>query len=280
MLSYRHAFHAGNHADVLKHFVLFEVLSYYNRKDKPYTYVDTHAGAGRYNLLGGPSAQAREYEQGIGRLWGLTPGGPLAGFLEALHRLNPGERLRSYPGSPLLAQSLVRAADRLQLFEMHPADQAALRALFKGAGRQVQVRGEDGFAGLLAVLPPLSRRAVILIDPPYEVKADYRRVEEVLKGALKRFAQGTYLVWYPLLRRAEAQTLRERLCRAGAGAWLQVELQVQGQPAEGHGMYGSGMFVINPPWTLPQQLAAAMPLLRDALAQDPDAAFTLAHEIP
>jgi len=281
MLSYRHAFHAGNHADVLKHLVLFEVLRYFNQKDKPYWYIDTHAGAGRYDLRAKAAAQNREYAQGIGRLWeapGLPP--PLAEFVDVLRSLNQGPTLRFYPGSPLLAHALVRAGDRLQLFEMHPADLGALQARFKTAGRQVQVRGEDGFAGLLGVLPPATRRAVVLIDPPYEVKSDYRRVEEVLKGALKRFAQGTYLVWYPLLRHPAAQVLRERLRRLGVAAWLQVELQVRRPPAGGAGMYGSGVFVINPPWNLPEHLAAVMPMLRDTLALDAGADFALEACIP
>jgi 23S rRNA (adenine2030-N6)-methyltransferase len=161
---------------------------------------------------------------------------------------------------------------------MHPADLRTLQARFKAAGRQVKVRGEDGFAGLLGILPPPTRRAVILIDPPYEVKADYRRVEEVLNAALKRFAQGTYVLWYPLLRRNEVQVMRERLRRLGAPAWLQVELQVR-QPT-GSGMYGSGVYVINPPWTLPQQLESILPTLRDRLAVDAGARFSLDSYIP
>lgn len=146
------------------------------------------------------------------------------------------------------------------------------------SGRQVRVRGEDGFAGLVGILPPPTRRAVILIDPPYEVKADYRRVEEVLSAALKRFPQGTYVLWYPLLRRNEVQVMRERFRRLGAPAWLQVELQVR-QPT-GSGMYGSGVYVINPPWTLPQQLESILPTLRDRLAVDAGARFSLESHIP
>lgn len=281
MLSYRHAFHAGNHADVLKHFVLFEVLRYFNQKDKPYWYIDTHAGAGRYDLRTKAAAQNREYAQGVGRLWeapGLPP--PLAEFVDVLRGLNQGPALRRYPGSPLLAYTLMRATDRLQLFEMHPADLAALQGRFKSAGRRVQVRGEDGFAGLLGVLPPVTRRAIVLIDPPYEVKSDYRRVEEVLKGAFRRFAQGSYLVWYPLLRHTGAQVLRERLPRLAVDAWLQVELQVQRPPSGGAGMYGSGVFVVNPPWNLPERLAAVMPVLRDLLAVDAGARVDLQSRIP
>ncbi|HPQ23604.1 MAG: 23S rRNA (adenine(2030)-N(6))-methyltransferase RlmJ [Gammaproteobacteria bacterium] len=279
MLSYRHAFHAGNHADVLKHYVLFEILSYYGQKDKPYWYIDTHAGAGQYDLKGPQAAQNAEYLEGVGRLWEQSQLPPaLVAFLGALRAFNSGPDLRIYPGSPLLAGSLVRDEDRMLLYEMHPADLRALQARFKASGRQVRVRGEDGFAGLVGILPPPTRRAVILIDPPYEVKADYRRVEEVLSAALKRFPQGTYVLWYPLLRRNEVQVMRERFRRLGAPAWLQVELQVR-QPT-GSGMYGSGVYVINPPWTLPQQLESILPTLRDRLAVDAGARFSLESHIP
>lgn len=279
MLSYRHAFHAGNHADVLKHYVLFEILSYYGQKGKPYWYIDTHAGAGQYDLKGSQAAQNAEYLEGVGRLWEQSQLPPaLVAFLGALRAFNSGPDLRIYPGSPLLAGSLVRDEDRMLLYEMHPADLRALQAGVKAAGRQVKVRGEDGFAGLVGILPPPTRRAVILIDPPYEVKADYRRVEEALNAALKRFAQGTYVLWYPLLRRNEVQVMRERFRRLGAPAWLQVELQVR-QPTDS-GMYGSGVYVINPPWTLPQQLASILPTLRDRLAIDAGARFSLESHIP
>ena len=279
MLSYRHAFHAGNHADVLKHYVLFEILSYYGQKGKPYWYIDTHAGAGQYDLKGSQAAQNAEYLEGVGRLWEQSQLPPtLVAFLAALRKFNSGPDLRIYPGSPLLAGSLIRDEDRMLLFEMHPADLRALQAGVKAAGRQVKVRGEDGFAGLVGILPPPTRRAVILIDPPYEVKADYRRVEEVLSAALKRFPQGTYVLWYPLLRRNEVQVMRERFRRLGAPAWLQVELQVR-QPT-GSGMYGSGVYVINPPWTLPQQLESILPTLRDCLAVDAGARFSLESHIP
>ena len=279
MLSYRHAFHAGNHADVLKHYVLFEILSYYGQKGKPYWYIDTHAGAGQYDLKGPQAAQNAEYLEGVGRLWEQSQLPPaLVAFLGALRAFNSGPDLRIYPGSPLLAGSLVRDEDRMLLYEMHPADLRALQARFKASGRQVRVRGEDGFAGLVGILPPPTRRAVILIDPPYEVKADYRRVEEVLSAALKRFPQGTYVLWYPLLRRNEVQVMRERFRRLGAPAWLQVELQVR-QPT-GSGMYGSGVYVINPPWTLPQQLESILPTLRDRLAVDAGARFSLESHIP
>jgi 23S rRNA (adenine2030-N6)-methyltransferase len=253
MLSYRHAFHAGNHADVLKHFVLFEVLRYFNRKDKPYWFVDTHAGAGRYDLQGQAAAKNAEYAEGVARLWD-RPGlpAPLADFVTLLHRLNQGGVLRRYPGSPSLAAALIRAQDRMRLFEMHPADVQVLGRLFRSTGRQVQVSEQDGFAALIGLLPPPTRRGVILIDPPYEVKTDYR----------------------------EAQQLRERLRRLPAPAWLQVELRVRAAAATPAGMFGSGMFVINPPWTLHATLDAVMPALRDCLALGDGADFSLQAQLP
>jgi 23S rRNA (adenine2030-N6)-methyltransferase len=281
MLSYRHAYHVGNHADVLKHLVLCEVLAHFNAKNSPYWYIDTHAGAGRYRLGSAKGNAVEEYREGIARLWGREQlPDALQHYLTQVRRLNPGEALQAYPGSPVLAESLMRAEDKLRLFELHPADFAALNARFGRSGRRVQVRGEDGFAALPGLLPPPTRRAVVLIDPPYEVKGDYRRVEQVLLEALRHFATGTYLVWYPRLARPAAQTLRERLPRLPVRSWLQVELTVRKAPASGAGMFGSGVFVINPPWTLPARLAPVLPLLRDLLAQDQGAEFRLDSEMP
>ncbi|MCB1788247.1 MAG: 23S rRNA (adenine(2030)-N(6))-methyltransferase RlmJ [Chromatiaceae bacterium] len=278
MLSYRHAFHAGNHADVLKHYVLCAVLGHYNRKDAPYWYIDTHAGAGRYDLHDPKAALNAEYRTGIGPLWDLSDLSPeLSDYVALVRRMNPGGALRRYPGSPALAAALIRAQDRMRLFEMHPNDAAALRAQFRERGRQVVIAAEDGFAGLPGLLPPPTRRAVVLIDPPYEVKADYHRVEEALRAALRRFATGTFLVWYPLLRRREVAMLSERLRRLPLAAWLHCELAVRDV---GEGMYGSGLFVVNPPWTLPRILGAGLPELARHLAQDGTARFTLDDKIP
>ena len=280
MLSYRHAFHAGNHADVLKHYVLFEILSYYGQKDKPYWYIDTHAGAGQYDLKGPQAAQNAEYLEGVGRLWEQSQLPPaLVAFLGALRAFNSGPDLRIYPGSPLLAGSLVRDEDRMLLYEMHPADLRALQARFKASGRQVRVRGEDGFAGLVGILPPPTRRAVVLIDPPYEVKDDYRRVVDTMRDAMRRFPTGTYVVWYPMLARTEARQLPERLAELGAESWLDVRLAVRDAPRDGIGMFGSGLYVINPPWVLPQRLEAALPWLVERLGVDGGAGFDLEHHI-
>lgn len=280
MLSYRHAFHAGNHADVLKHLVLLELLAYYNRKDKPWTYVDTHAGAGCYALDSEHATKTAEFTEGIGRLWERDDlPAPVADYLRAVRQFNPHGRLLFYPGSPALAMTQARAQDRLRLFEMHPADVVALQQTFQNESERVQVRKADGFAGLRSLLPPPSRRAVVLIDPPYEVKDDYRRVVDVLRDAIKRFPTGTYAVWYPLLARPEARQLPERLADLGAESWLDVRLAVQGAPRDGFGMFGSGLYVINPPWVLPERLEASLPWLVKALALDDEAGFDLEHAI-
>jgi len=281
MLSYRHAFHAGNHADVLKHYLLIELLAYYSRKDKPWSYIDTHAGAGCYALDGEQAAKNAEFDSGIARLWNDRENlpEPLRPYLAAVAQFNPHGKLLFYPGSPALAMTQAREHDKLRLFEMHPADAELLQQTFAREADQVQVRRSDGFAGLRGLLPPPSRRAVVLIDPPYEVKDDYRRVIDTLKDAMKRFASGTYVVWYPLLARPEARQLPERLAELGAESWLDVRLAVKGPSPDGFGMFGSGLFVINPPWVLPERLEVVMPWLVRALGEDENAGFDLEHHI-
>ena len=265
MLSYRHAFHAGNPADVLKHIVLLQLLEYFNRKEKPYLVVDTHAGAGGYALDEGYALKNAEFAAGVGRLFALQDGpAALQDYLVAIRHFNSAGVLRFYPGSPLLARRMMREQDRLRLFELHPADAQLLMQRFRG-DRQVRVEMTDGLAGLRAVLPPPSRRGLVLIDPSWEDRQDYLRVPEVLQDALKRFATGTYAVWYPLLSRSEAVRLPGALERLG-GEWLRVELRTASPPADGFGMYGSGMFVLNPPWVLEEALRQVMPLLVGCLA--------------
>ena len=276
MLSYRHAFHAGNHADVLKHLVLVQLTRYLAQKDKPFWYLDTHAGAGAYALDAGYAQKLSEYRDGIGRLWerkGLPAA--LADYVDLVRRLNPERRLAAYPGSPYFALWTLRQDDRLRLFELHSKDTQLLQACFADAGKRVLVEPGDGFAGLKALLPPPPRRAVVLIDPSYEDKNDYEHVIFALKDALARFATGTYALWYPQLTRREAHELPQRLKRLPAKSWLHVALRVREPAADGFGMHGSGMFVINPPWTLHATLAEVMPFLADALALDSGAGFTL-----
>lgn len=276
MLSYRHAFHAGNHADVLKHLVLVRLTRYFGQKDKPFWFIDTHAGAGAYALESGYAAKLSEYKDGIGRLWGRNDLPPaLDDYVELVRAFNPDRCLRSYPGSPLFASWTMRGQDRSRLFELHGKDARLLRDRFQDAGKRVIVEAADGFAGLKALLPPLSRRALVLIDPSYEDKHDYERVIQVLKESLIRFPAGTYALWYPQLTRLDAHELPQRLTRLPAKGWLHVALRVRAPARDGFGMHGSGMFILNPPWTLHDSLAELMPYLVQTLAQDAGAAFTL-----
>jgi 23S rRNA (adenine2030-N6)-methyltransferase len=305
MFSYRHAFHAGNHADVLKHLTLLATLRHLMRKPTPLLLVDTHAGAGIYRLDSDAAQTSGEAGEGIARLQ-ATPApsdrrsktapapassaqvamqnAALADYLEVVARFNPAARgaWRVYPGSPLLMHALMtepdRAAvhDRLKLFELHPTDAQALRAHIDqlDAGRQVTMTRQDGLAGLKALLPPPpaaggSRRALVLIDPSYEIKSDYAKVAEAVQDALKRFATGAYLVWYPIIPRPEAHGLPRRLrtlAQQAGRAWLDATLHI-GAAADGAGLTASGMFVINPPHTLKAVLDDSLPQVLDTLRE-------------
>ena len=279
MLSYRHAFHAGNHADVLKHFIEMQLLFYLAQKDKPFWYIDTHAGAGCYTLDSGYAAQNAEYESGIARLWERDDLPVLlADYVALVKRINPDGQLKLYPGSPLVALELLRAQDRLRLFELHPADSEILRKNLAGHSPQVLVQAADGFNALKALLPPPPRRALVLIDPPYEDKQDYQRVAAALREGLKRFSSGIYAVWYPQLQRTEARQLPEQLKKLPVKSWLHVALSVQAPNEDGFGMYGSGMFIINPPWLLHGALQEVMPYLVQQMGRDAQARFTLEQQ--
>jgi 23S rRNA (adenine2030-N6)-methyltransferase len=271
MLAYRHAFHAGNHADVLKHIVFVQLLRHFNLKDKGYRVVDTHAGAGGYSLEGGPAHKRDEFEQGIARLWGRSDLPPaVADYVDLVRQFNGGTRLAQYPGSPAFAQMLRRPQDELRLFELHPTDHKIL-ASYLGEEPGVQIRMADGFAALRPLLPPPTRRGIVLIDPPYEIKTDYARVLAAVREILQRFADGTVMVWLPQLQLLEAAQLPQRL-KAAAGpakkGWLHARLTVGSPDARGFGMFGSSVFVLNPPHTLGETLRDVLPWLADALAQN------------
>ena len=276
MLSYRHAFHAGNHADVLKHLILLQIAEYMGEKPAPLWIIDPHAGAGRYAMESAHASKLGEYRDGVGRLWdrkGLPPAA--VDYLEFVKMLNPDGQLRHYPGSPWLASQLLREGDRLRLYELHSTDVKLLQECFKGAGRQVTITAGDGFAGLKAILPPPTRRALVLIDPSYETRDDYVNVVKGLQEALRRFATGTYALWYPMLSKLESRKLPDKLKGLGAANWLHVTLEVGAPPKDGFGMNGSGMFIINPPWTLEKKLHETLPKLTEILAQDAGAKYTL-----
>lgn len=279
MLAYRHAFHAGNHADVLKHLVLTLVLRHMNGKDKGYRFVDTHAGAGGYSLKGEYANKRAEYEQGIGRLWGRDDLPPtVADYVELVRRFNDGDRLEQYPGSPGFAHLLLRPQDQMRLFELHPTDHRIL-ASYLGDQPGVETAMSDGFEALRRVLPPPMRRGVLLIDPPYELKADYARVLTAVREALTLFADGTIVVWVPQLQLLEATQLIDRLkptaqSQAKKG-WLHARLTVAPPVANGFGLLGSSVVVINPPHTLKAALHETLPWLAKVLAQFDGARSTL-----
>jgi 23S rRNA (adenine2030-N6)-methyltransferase len=290
MLSYRHAFHAGNHADVLKHYVLIQLIEYLKQKDTAFTYVDTHSGAGLYALDGNFASKNAEYETGISRLWDRTDiPEALQPYLNMIKEMNPSGKMRYYPGSPYCADKFLREVDRLRLFELHPSEIKILIENFRqleaharAQGKQDTVRGKriiiargDGFQSLKALLPPPSRRALVLIDPPYEVKDDYRIVKDTLEDALKRFSAGMYAVWYPVLNRPESRQLPERLKRLPAKSWLNVTLSISGPAPDGFGLHSSGMFILNPPWTLEAELKKVMPYLVQILGTDEGAGYSI-----
>lgn len=277
MLAYRHAFHAGNHADVLKHICLMLLLRHMNAKDKPYRYIDTHAGAGGYSLEGQYAQKKAEFAQGIARLWARDDlPAAVADYLALVHRFNPEGALTQYPGSPALAQMLLRPQDQMRLFELHPTDHRIL-ASFVGTTPGVEVHRLDGFAALKGQVPPSSRRALIMIDPSYEGLADYSHVISTLRDALNRFATGVYMVWYPQVSKLEAAQLPKRLQAMASKSWLHACLTVQQPDTQGFGLAGSGVFVFNPPHLMHQELQSVLPFLTQALAQYPQAHHSLTH---
>jgi 23S rRNA (adenine2030-N6)-methyltransferase len=278
MLSYRHAFHAGNHADVLKHAVVVQLLRYLGQKDKAYWYIDTHAGAGVYSLKEGYATKTAEFETGIGKLWERKDLPPMfAEYIDEVAALNPDGDLRYYPGSPYLAWRLMREQDRMRLFELHTTEIDVLRHNFRDAGRRALLYAGDGFDGIKALLPPPPRRALVLVDPSYEDKRDYTRTLTCVEESLRRFANGTYAIWYPQVTRPESQRFPEQLKRLQDKSWLHVSLTIGNPPPDGFGLYGSGMFILNPPYTLAKTLKDAMPWLVDALRLDGAAQFKLEH---
>jgi 23S rRNA (adenine2030-N6)-methyltransferase len=271
LLAYRHAFHAGNHADVFKHFVLCEVLRHMAEKEKPFTLIDTHAGAGGYSLEGRYAHKNNESETGIARLWGRADLPPaLARYVALVREFNGGgDRLTQYPGSPGFAMLLLRPTDPLHCWELHPTDERILRAAL-ASRHHSKVTMADGFTALANELPPPSRRGVVLIDPPYELKTDYAKTLGTVREALQRFATGVILVWVPQVARVEARELPRRLMNAAAAApkgALHARLTVAEPQPGGYGMTGSSMVVINPPHGLTETLREVLPFLKDALAQ-------------
>lgn len=277
MLAYRHAFHAGNHADVLKHITLTLVLRYMNLKDKSYRLIDTHAGAGGYSLEGQYAQKKGEYLQGVARLWDSDPAElpeAVADYMALVREFNPEGQLEQYPGSPAFAKMLLRAQDQLRLYELHPTDHRILEA-FLGSVKGAEVKDTNGFEGLKSQVPPSSRRAVVLMDPSYEGHGDYSKVIASLREAITRFPEGVYMVWYPQVSKLEAAQLPRRLEGLAPKGWLHARLTVQQPDSQGFGLAGSGMFILNPPYTLHDQLLAVLPYLTEVLGQYAGANYLL-----
>ena len=290
MFSYRHAFHAGNHADVLKHTTLIATLQYLTQKEAALVVLDTHAGAGLYRLDGDYATTSAEANEGILRLQGAKDLCPaLQDYMDMVKAFNTSATTKVYPGSPFIAQRLLGDRDKLKLFELHPTDCRSLSGNIAQlrAGRQVQVLLEDGFEGVKKFLPPPSRRALVLCDPSYELKTDYGRVADMVADSLKRFPQGVYAVWYPIIPRQEAHDLPKRLktlANKAGKSWLHAALTVKSSKItaamrEGEqkrpGLPASGMFLINPPYTLKDQLKVALPQMAELLQQDENAGYVL-----
>ena len=326
MLSYRHNYHAGNFADVLKHIVQTHILEALLIKPKPFVYYDTHAGAGRYDLMAEKSQKTAEFKDGIAKLWnqphiptilGACPridnllqkswicaifrffsansgaillrkpeNSPksifpslrflfsdklLEPYRRVIKQLNPNGKLKFYPGSPLLAHILLPRTCRLELSELHPSDFALLEQEFTGK-RNVAIVQADGFKSLLAKVPPIQRRGLILIDPPYELKTEYSDVLQAVKKAYKKFATGIFAIWYPVLSRQQAEKFCSQFKQSSIKKILRIELCVKSDD-NAYGMTGSGMIVINPPWKLAEQMQQILPYLKQVLAQDSHAKF-------
>jgi 23S rRNA (adenine2030-N6)-methyltransferase len=275
LLSYRHSFHAGNYADVIKHIVLVEILEHMIKKDKAFDYIDTHAGAGLYDLHGSHAVKLNEYRDGIAKL--LPEDWPeLNHYLSIIKSFNSDQQLNYYPGSPLIASEYLRRQDRGWFYELHPND-GSLLAKNVGKQKRIRIMNQDGFEGLLALVPPVSRRAVVLIDPSYEVKSDYNTVVDTLIEAYSKFKTGTYALWYPVVDRKQIDQLERRLIKSGMSNIEQYELGIA-KDQYGTGMSASGMIVINPPWTLKDKMKSVLPKLVATLGQS-DGAFCKCVEL-
>lgn len=275
MLSYRHSFHAGNHADVLKHIVQYLILENLKQKEKGFYYLDTHSGVGRYRLFSEEAEKTAEYKEGIDRLWDVADlPDEIANYVKLIKKINyGGKELRYYAGSPLIAAELLRPQDRALLTELHPADYPLLRNNFKQYDN-VATKRDNGFQQLKATLPPKERRGLILIDPPYEMKEDYDLVVQAIQEGYKRFATGIYAIWYPVVLRQNIKKMVRNLENTGIRKILQIELAVR-PDTEQRGMTASGMIVINPPWQLETQMKKILPILHRTLVPEGTGGWTV-----
>ncbi len=267
-MNYQHGFHAGNFADVVKHATLARIVSYLREKPAPFRVLDTHAGAGLYDLGGAEASRTGEAREGIGRLL-KAPLAPevralLAPYLDAVAALNPGGSLRVYPGSPLLVRAWLRPGDRLIACELEPRAAAALAKNLASSTR-AKVLAIDGWTALAAYLPPKERRGLVLIDPPYEAPDEFTRLADAFVEARRKWASGIYLLWYPIKDRSGPEALAKRLKTLGIGKVLRAEMTLAPVPAADR-LLGTGLIIVNPPWTLGRELAVMLPALAGCMA--------------
>lgn len=271
MLSYRHGFHAGNHADVIKHIVYQQVLKYMAKKDKPFSIVDTHAGAGAYQLMDEFGQKNKEYETGIGRLWTLSQSGDntmpaeVKEYVEAIQKFqDDSKELNLYPGSPWFAMEALPLEGKAFFHELHSTDFNLLRNFVRTNRYRKAIHG-DGFVESIGLFPPTSRRGVVIIDPSYEIKADYQRGVDYVTTMYKRFSSGVYMIWYPVVDRYRIDQMTQGLQKSGVRNVQLFELNVE-EDSDERGMTGSGMIVVNAPFTLKEQMQKVLPYLTEQLA--------------
>ena len=277
-MNYRHAFHAGNFGDALKHAVLASILTYLKRKPQPFRVVDVHAGIARYDLAGPEAGKTGEWQGGIGRIMGPAAKplpGPIAAilapYIEAVQALNEPGAIATYPGSPLIARLLMRPEDRLVVNELHPEDRALLEAEL-GRDKAVTILGLDAWVAVKAQLPPPERRGLLLIDPPYEQPDEMEKAVAAIDDAVRRFATGCIVLWYPIKASGEHRLLHEAMAARKTLKALIAEMTIRPE-VEARGLNGSGLLIVNPPWTLQDELDVLLPFFADRLAQRPGGGY-------
>ncbi len=264
MLSYLHGFHAGNHADVLKHCALSLILESLGLKEKPFFYLDTHAGSGRYTLDSEVSQKKQEHLEGISKIWrSHTIPEALHPYIDSVRSINRGDQLRIYPGSPIIAQHFLRSDDRMHLCELHPGEFTKLEHLF-ARNPKIQTRKMDGYDAINALLPPIQRRGLVHIDPAFERKDERARLFLALKNGIKKWSSGIFMVWYPIQDRATANQFLSRLEQLAIPDTLYLELSTHDDQA--FRLNGSALFVVNPPWKLDEKMSSALPWIWSKLS--------------
>lgn len=276
-MNYRHAFHAGNFADVIKHIILTRIICYLQKKDKAFRVLDTHAGIGLYDLTSSEAQRSPEWKQGIQALMNAKRSTELNAlikpYLDVINELNASGTLKLYPGSPLLARKLMRSQDRLTATELHPKDAVTLKSHFEG-DIQVKAIELDGWQALVAHMPPKEKRGLVLVDPPFEKPDEYTRLASGLFRAHKRFSTGTYALWYPIKDLAQIQTFVDQLYNTGIKKVLRIEFNTH-QPTNPPSLHGTGMIVVNPPFTLEDEMNLILAELEPILAPEGKGGFNI-----